>query len=222
MPKKVKDESGNMTSRERILSEAVRLFASKGFGSTGLRELAAAAGVNLAMINYFFGSKKGLLKEILDHFFSGYLAVARIDLAGPDPLPVRVRRFVRGAVTYFEENRDALLVTITELPHDDPEILAHKANWGKQMMEIIDQEICVPVSKHDPEFPPARVVGPMLTSMLASRFLFSPVTKKIEYPRQDPVGNDAYIDYISEMILAGVSRKSCGTGQDGSGKTHAV
>ncbi len=210
-----------MTSRERILNEAVRLFASKGFGGTGLRELAAAAGVNLAMVNYFFGSKKGLLKEILDHFFSGYLAVARIDLAGPDPLPAKVRRFVQGAVAYFEENRDALLVTITELPHDDPEILAHKANWGRQMMEIIEREICTPARQHDPDFPPARLISPLLTSMMASKFLFSPVTSKIESPQQDPVRSDVYVDYISEMILAGISRNDCcGTGQDGSGKEH--
>jgi AcrR family transcriptional regulator len=221
MPKKVKEESGNMTSRERILSEAVRLFASKGFGGTGLRELAAAAGVNLAMINYFFGSKKGLLKEILDHFFSGYLAVARIDLAGPDPLPARVRRFVRGAVAYFEENRDALLVTITELPHDDPEILAHKANWGKQMMEILEREVCTPARRHDPDFPPARLISPLLTSMMASRFLFSPVISKIASTGTPSDDNERYVNYISDMILAGLGRNGCDTGQDGSGKTPA-
>jgi len=205
MQKKVKEESEGMTSRERILSEAVRLFASKGFGGTGLRELAAAAGVNLAMVNYFFGSKKGLLKEILDHFFSGYLAVARIDLAGPDPLPAKVRRFVQGAVTYFEENRDALLVTITELPHDDPEILAHKASWGRQMVEIIEQEICAPAKEINPDFPPALVLCPLLTSMMSARFLFLPVTNKIGAEPAQSENVDAYVEYICAMVLSGIA-----------------
>jgi len=205
MQKKVKQESeGKASSRERILGEAVRLFASKGFGSTGLRELAAAAGVNLAMISYFFGSKKGLLKEILDQFFSGYLDVARNDLAGPEPLPVKVRRFVRGAITYFENNRDALLVTITELPHDDPEILAHKASWGRQMVEIIEQEICAPAQEINPDFPPALVICPLLTSMMSARFLFSPVTNKIGAESAQLGSGDAYVEYISAMVLSGI------------------
>ena len=51
--------------KERIFRSAVYLFARHGFAGTGLRELAARAEVNLAMINYFYGSQKGLLKEIL-------------------------------------------------------------------------------------------------------------------------------------------------------------
>jgi len=205
MQEKVKGKAGVNSSRERILNEAVRLFARKGFGSTGLRELAASAEVNLAMINYFFGSKKTLLKEILDHFFSGYLAVARIDLAGPDDLERKVERFVRGAAIYFAENRDSLLVTITELPRDDPEILSYKANWGRQLMDIIDQEICVPARKCDPDFPPARVVGPMLTSMLASRFLFFPVISKIE-TRTGEMDIAEYASHISGILLARIKQ----------------
>ena len=61
------------TSKVRILNTAVRIFARKGYASTGMRELADGAEVNLAMINYFFGSKKELLKVILERFFTGYL-----------------------------------------------------------------------------------------------------------------------------------------------------
>ncbi len=216
MQEKVKGKAGANSSRDRILNEAVRLFARKGFGSTGLRELAAAAEVNLAMINYFFGSKKTLLKEILDHFFSGYLAVARIDLAGPEDLETRVERFTLGAAIYFEENRDALLIAITELPRDDPEILSYKANWGRQLMEIIDREICGPAREQDPDFPPARMVGPLLTSMLASRFLFSPVVSKME-SGQEQMDSREYARYISGFLLARIRRKGSACQKDDEG-----
>jgi AcrR family transcriptional regulator len=51
-------------SRERIFCTSERLFAERGFGRVSLRDITAAAGVNLASVNYYFGSKDGLLLEI--------------------------------------------------------------------------------------------------------------------------------------------------------------
>lgn len=49
-------------SRERLLLAALRLFAEQGFSNTSTRELAQAAGVNSAAINYYFGDKAGLYR----------------------------------------------------------------------------------------------------------------------------------------------------------------
>lgn len=53
-------------TRERILDVAERLFADSGFASTSLRDITAEAGVNLAAVNYHFGSKEALLVAILE------------------------------------------------------------------------------------------------------------------------------------------------------------
>ncbi|MEK7408763.1 MAG: TetR family transcriptional regulator [Acidobacteriota bacterium] len=53
-----------MESKERILDAAERLFAEKGFAASSLRMITAAAGVNLAAVNYHFGSKEGLLQAV--------------------------------------------------------------------------------------------------------------------------------------------------------------
>src|SRR5258705_5172910 len=55
------DEDG---TRERILRMAERLFAERGFNGVSVRELAAAAQVNIASIGYHFDSKEGLLSEV--------------------------------------------------------------------------------------------------------------------------------------------------------------
>ena len=49
---------------ERILSAAARLFAERGMAGVGLREITAEAGVNLAAVNYHFGSKEKLLEAL--------------------------------------------------------------------------------------------------------------------------------------------------------------
>jgi AcrR family transcriptional regulator len=49
-----------------ILDAAERLFADHGFAATSLRNIIAAAGVNLAAVHYHFGSKEALIKAVLE------------------------------------------------------------------------------------------------------------------------------------------------------------
>jgi AcrR family transcriptional regulator len=205
MPVKVNRKHSGTASRERIVSTAVRLFARHGYAGTGLRELARSADVNLAMVNYFFGSKKGLLKEILDDFLSGYLSVARETLQGDDAPQVKISNFISAAVTYFSAQKEALIVTITELPHDDPEIIAYKAAWGRQMMEIIEQEICRPFSPGPEGRLSAAMIGPLLLSMMASRFIFAPVLEHVQ-PGQDILQQEyeEYAALLSRILLYGI------------------
>ena len=51
-------------TKEIILDTAERLFARSGFSSVSLREITAEAGVNLAAVNYHFGSKDALLLAV--------------------------------------------------------------------------------------------------------------------------------------------------------------
>ena len=57
--------------RIHILEVAERLFSEKGFDGTSVRDIAGQAGVNLAMISYYFGSKEKLMAALIDHR-SGY------------------------------------------------------------------------------------------------------------------------------------------------------
>jgi AcrR family transcriptional regulator len=50
----------------QIISIAEELFASQGFEGTSVRDIAEAAGINIAMISYYFGSKEKLMCAIFD------------------------------------------------------------------------------------------------------------------------------------------------------------
>jgi AcrR family transcriptional regulator len=52
------------STRGRILRAAERLFMIHGFQATSMRQITAAAEVNLAAVNYHFGSKEALIQEI--------------------------------------------------------------------------------------------------------------------------------------------------------------
>lgn len=49
---------------DRLLDAAEELFAEKGFGATSVRQLACAAGCNIASVNYYFGGKDKLYIEV--------------------------------------------------------------------------------------------------------------------------------------------------------------
>ncbi len=52
------------STRERIVEAAEQLFAEQGFSATSLRNITAEAGVNLAAVNYHFGSKDELIRNV--------------------------------------------------------------------------------------------------------------------------------------------------------------
>ncbi|MEI6947682.1 TetR family transcriptional regulator [Paraflavisolibacter sp. H34] len=51
----------------QILNTAEKLFACKGFDGTSVRDIAEAAGINIAMISYYFGSKEKLMQALFEH-----------------------------------------------------------------------------------------------------------------------------------------------------------
>lgn len=54
----------HFSTKQRILDSAESLFARHGFAGASLRQVTAAAKVNLAAVNYHFGSKENLVNEV--------------------------------------------------------------------------------------------------------------------------------------------------------------
>ena len=59
-----------MSTKTKILDAAEILFADKGFNGTSLREITGQAEVNLAAVNYHFGSKKELIKAVMSRYMN--------------------------------------------------------------------------------------------------------------------------------------------------------
>lgn len=89
-------------SREALLDAASALMREQDTVEIGIVEIAARAGVNHAMIRYFFGSKEGLLFALLDR--DVYRRIRQLDrLFSLDVTPTeRMRIHLRGIIdTYF-------------------------------------------------------------------------------------------------------------------------
>jgi AcrR family transcriptional regulator len=117
--------SGSDT-KQRILDAARSLFAERGFPATSLREITKLADVNLAAVNYHFGSKDGLLKEVVNECIEPINA-ERIRLldaaeasAGGQPLVLRelIRIFIEPAVRELSEANSDMPCVLSRLHHE--------------------------------------------------------------------------------------------------------
>ena len=78
-------------TRRRILEAALEVFAAEGYEGASTRHLAERAGINLPAIQYYFGSKDGLYRAVIDYvvqeieaYFAPIVAPVRAALASED------------------------------------------------------------------------------------------------------------------------------------------
>src|SRR5689334_6029247 len=95
----------HFSTKERILGAAETLFARHGFAGASLRQVTAAANVNLAAVNYHFGSKDNLIEEVfrrrLDELNARRIEALEAALAGGTPkLEDVLAAFIRPALDF--------------------------------------------------------------------------------------------------------------------------
>ena len=97
-----------------------------------------------------------------------------------------------------------MIVTLAELPHDDPEITEYKAQWARKAMHVVRDEICIPVKESQGVDLSPAAIGPLLIGMMSSRFLFAPVMEQVNPPGYGEDFFRKYPDIIAAIFLEGI------------------
>ncbi|WP_426663977.1 TetR/AcrR family transcriptional regulator [Rhodanobacter aciditrophus] len=108
-PGKTRSVNRTGSTKERILAAAEALFAQRGFDGASLRQLTSSAGVNLAAVNYHFGSKEKLVEQVFRR---------RLDALNARRLAA-LARVAGQPETRLEDVLDAFIRPALELSHDD-------------------------------------------------------------------------------------------------------
>lgn len=108
-------ESTSTDKKQHIMDTAESLFSKNGFDATSTREIAETAGVNVAMISYYFGSKENLLVSIIQRF--SHEIRNRIQAAyNLESCPSkRMRRITEAYLDYSFEHPDPIMIAHREL-----------------------------------------------------------------------------------------------------------
>ena len=132
------------STKERILGAAESLFARRGFDGASLRELTSAAGVNLAAVNYHFGSKEKLVEQIfrrrLDALNNSRLEALAL-VAGREETTVDdvLGAFIRPALDLSHDETGSLFMRVLArafAEHDDTLRQFLSENYGHVMRQF--------------------------------------------------------------------------------------
>jgi AcrR family transcriptional regulator len=105
------------STKERILGAAEELFALHGFSGTSLRQVTGRADVNIAAVNYHFGSKENLVNEVfrrrMDAMSGQRLDRLRLALAGhPGELEPILAAFVEPALDLAQDRHGGAFIRV--------------------------------------------------------------------------------------------------------------
>jgi AcrR family transcriptional regulator len=141
------------TIQLRIIEAAGPIFAQKGFAAATVREICAAANVNQAAINYYFGSKESLYKEVFASTYSSFTPF-NYEISEPDQSQSFEERFcnviIRRTKDIFATNLIGWKVQLIFRELHDP-----TPSCGEKLQEFIIRDYKFIYSYLDEYFDPA-------------------------------------------------------------------
>lgn len=94
--------------RERILAAAKKAFARLGYAATSLRHIADAAGVTKPMVFYYFGSKEGLYRTLIEGAVTRLREGMAAAVTGDAPVREKLIRLVQLHIDFARHESDTL------------------------------------------------------------------------------------------------------------------
>lgn len=104
------------TTEQKIIKAADKLFTQKGYAATKTREIAEEAETNLALLNYYFGSKEKLYKKVVQEKFRILLgAIGPVMWDETIPLEDKIRLITENYTKLLIENEELPIFILNEL-----------------------------------------------------------------------------------------------------------
>jgi AcrR family transcriptional regulator len=131
---------GKTDTRNVILAAARRLFAEAGYDKTSVRDVAAAAKVDPAMIRHYFGSKAELFRATMGWPFEPAELAARVTGGGRSEIGERLTRFFFHAWDQPESRAPLLAILRGAATHDESATLVRQFIQGQvysQLAQVI-------------------------------------------------------------------------------------
>lgn len=188
------DRGDSADTRKEILDAAYDLFLEKGIDRTSTQKIADKAGVNKAMLYYYFDSKDRLFQEIFRKALrkSG---LTKIEILEEDiPLLDKIRKYIDAVIDVFIEHPELSSFVIRELsqrPKLLSEIAAEEINYNPSKLK---QQI----DRAADNYEIARIDPSQLLMNITSLCLFPATDRKFYIMLLNFNNEDEYEDFLIE------------------------
>jgi TetR/AcrR family transcriptional regulator len=202
------DEQGGagVSKREQLLAAAISLFSEQGYAATGTRAIAARAKCNVALISHYFGSKEGLLREVIVRGITTVGDELRALHATPIPAEQRLDRLIDYMVDHFDRCCQGMQIVCHELAQTQSPLLAAIRPKIAENVDVLtsileDARGAQRLRDVDP-----RTAAVLLMGMLQYYFTTYPVASTLIGPRS-PATIAELKRHISQIFLQGVMKE---------------
>ncbi len=175
------------SSTEDLIKEAARkIFHEKGYEATKTRDIAEASGINLALLNYYFRSKKKLFDQIMMESLQTFLGVIFRILSDPDTsVRAKIQAFVNQYIDMLSVNPNLPIFILSEI-RNDPKGLVNRMGIKKKLGHtIFIQQFFAEVEAGSIQVKgnPLHILV-NLASMIVFPFMTAPLAKEIAQMNQ--------------------------------------
>jgi len=116
MPSKRPVKTKEASTEQKIKEAARKLFTQKGFAATRTRDIAEEAGINLALLNYYFRSKQKLFDLIMLENFRQFIGGISANFTDETlTMEEKVKKVVNGYIDFLSEFPDLPLFILNEI-----------------------------------------------------------------------------------------------------------
>jgi len=156
---------GASGTREAIADAARRMFAERGYDRTSIRAVAAAAGVDQALVSHFYGSKQRLFVAVVDLPFDPEVALPQLLTGDRDALGLRLARFLLGILESAEGR--SRIIGLVRAAASEPQA-------AEMVRELVTTRIFKPLTEAlDVDDAPIRatLVGSQVVGLTMTRYI---------------------------------------------------
>lgn len=130
-----KTHPDSSSTEEKIKKAARKVFLKKGFSATRTRDIAEEAGINLALLNYYFRSKQKLFDEVMKEKIETLLKTIIPVLQNPaTTLDEKIGLIVTNYIAVLSKNNDLPIFVLNELRKNNVSFIT-KLPVGKSILQ---------------------------------------------------------------------------------------
>lgn len=159
-----------------ILETAELMFSEQGFEQTSLRQITSEAGVNLASVNYHFGSKKALIQSVMERYQSVFMPALDTELnkllASGTPLTTEniLTCVVQPLARTTEVRKNGPAVYLRLLGYAYSEIQGHLRVYTMTRFGDVVQKLFTAIQQANPDVSPGTLFWRLHFSLGAALF----------------------------------------------------
>ncbi|MFV1988196.1 MAG: TetR/AcrR family transcriptional regulator [Gemmatimonadota bacterium] len=124
-PADMGSESPEVGTKQRIFDAALHVFASKGQDGARMQEIADHAGINRALLHYYFSSKSQLYEAVFAHGFRQFISGLTVSLKSESRFSESLRAFVHGYIDYIHGHQEMAGLMLNECLCGGPVLTAY-------------------------------------------------------------------------------------------------